>query len=160
MRTWIILIQRADKFHLETSSLFLKILSLTNVHPGLLVKIIINKKIMIYNDFYRFAHDFLICNKSSKSYFVGQVRPGPKTCYPDGWYSDRVYDLVLWLTLIGINYCFKKRKQHFKHWKFAIRIANSGPGFSQTKLFQFLAVIFQHFIALAENWFDDLPKNQ
>ena len=37
---------------------------------------------------------------------VGQSGPG--TPYPDGWYLDGVYDLLL--ALIGINYCFQTKK--------------------------------------------------
>ena len=45
----------------------------------------------VHDDFFDFLnHDFMICNKSSESYFAGQVQPGLGTRYPDG-----IYDLVM-----------------------------------------------------------------
>ena len=55
-------------------------------------------------------HNFMICDKSSKLYFARRAQPGPRTCYPDGCFPDEVYDSVLLLALIGIDYCLKTEK--------------------------------------------------
>ena len=54
-------------------------------------------------------HDFMICDKSSKLYW-GADPAGARNLL-DGWYPDGVYDLVLLLALIGINYFFKTKKK-------------------------------------------------
>ena len=51
------------------------------------------------------------------------------------------HELVLIIVL-------RQKKRPLKHRISAIWIANSGPGYCQTKLVQFLAAIFQHFIML------------
>ena len=96
-----------------------------------IIKIMI---MMIFTDLSN--HDFMICNKSFQSFFVGRVKLGPGTCYPDAWNNpDRGYDLVFLLVLIGINYCCRPKKRPFNHRISAIRIEN--PGYAKQNYFSF-----------------------